>query len=545
MSEKLTRRIFLERLGGATAATLGASVVGLPASRDSVTAVHAAEMGTGDGHDRRWQAYRLRQEAAMAHSNQPFPSFVINGDEEAYPNKIASYTKGLPHNERGEVDLAAYAALVKALDTGQPADFEAIPLGGQLKFANPQAAYAFELEGPDPHQFVMPAPPAFKSAEIAGEMIELYWQALTRDVPFAEYGSHALTNAAAADLSKCSDFRGPKVNDGATPETLFRGDTVGDLTGPYLSQFLWLDVEHGSMTLAQRNRVPVANDDYMRTYPEWLNIQRGLVPTRVNVLDLTPRYLRNGRDLAGYVYRDYSYQAYLNACLILLAIRAPLKAEQPYRRSLTQSGFITFGPPHVLDCVTRVANAALKASWCHKWLVHRRLRPEAFGGRVHNHLTKKGEYPIHVDLLNSSVSEAVMRATGSYLLPMAYPEGSPTHPAYPAGHAAIAGACVTVLKAFFNESFVISNPLVASPDGLSLTRYQGSNLTVGGELNKLAANIALARNTAGVHWRSDGIEGLKLGEAVAIGILQDLRTTWRESFNGFAFTSFTGATVTI
>jgi len=81
----------------------------------------------------------------------------------------------------------------------------------------------------------MPAPPAFKSAEIAGEMVELYWQALTRDVPFAEYGSHALTNAAVADLSKCSDFRGPKVNDAVTSELLFRGNTSGDLTGPYLS----------------------------------------------------------------------------------------------------------------------------------------------------------------------------------------------------------------------------------------------------------------------------------------------------------------------
>jgi membrane-associated phospholipid phosphatase len=259
----------------------------------------------------------------------------------------------------------------------------------------------------------------------------------------------------------------------------------------------------------------------------------------------SPRYLRNGRDVAGYVYRDYSYQAYLNACLILLAIRAPLKAEQPYRRSLTQSGFITFGPPHILDSVARVANAALKASWCQKWLIHRRLRPEAFGGRLHNHLTQKGEYPIHADLVHSAAPEAVLHATGSYLLPLAYPEGSPTHPAYPAGHAAIAGACVTVLKAFFNESFVISNPLVASPDGLSLTLYKGSNLTVGSELNKLAANIALARNTAGVHWRSDGIEGLKLGEAVAIGILRDLRTTCPESFGGFSFTSFTGSIITI
>jgi membrane-associated phospholipid phosphatase len=326
---------------------------------------------------------------------------------------------------------------------------------------------------------------------------------------------------------------------------LFRGATPGDLTGPYLSQFLWLDVEHGSMTLAQRNRVSIAHDDYMQSYPEWLNIQRGLLPARVNVLDPTPRYLRNGRDVAGYVYRDYSYQAYLNACLILLAIRAPLKVENPYRRSLTQSGFITFGPPHVLDCVARVANAALKASWCHKWLVHRRLRPEAFGGRVHNQLTKVAQYPLHAEVLNSAALPAVFRSQGSYLLSLAYPEGCPTHPSYPAGHAAIAGACVTVLKAFFNESFLIPDPVMASPDGLSLMSYKGSNLTVGGELNKLTANIALARNTAGVHWRSDGIEGLKLGEAVAIGILTDLRATCPEFFDGFSFARFDGSTITI
>jgi membrane-associated phospholipid phosphatase len=219
--------------------------------------------------------------------------------------------------------------------------------------------------------------------------------------------------------------------------------------------------------------------------------------------------------------------------------------DNPYRQSLTQAGFITFGDPHVLDLVARVANAALKASWCHKWLVHRRLRPEAFAGRVQNHLTQVAQYPLYADLFHSAALEAVLRASGSYLLSQAYPEGSPSHPSYPAGHAVIAGACVTVLKAFFNESFVIPYPVVASPDGLSLTRYKGSNLTVGGELNKLSANIALGRNTAGVHWRSDGIEGLKLGEAVAVGILRDLRATCRESFGGFSLTSFTGELVTI
>jgi uncharacterized protein YjbJ (UPF0337 family) len=50
----------------------------------------------------------------------------------------------------------------------------------------------------------------------------------------------------------------------------------------------------------------------------------------------------------------------------------------------------------------------------------------------------------------------------------------------------IACACVTKLKARFDESFVISNPVVAAPDGLSLLPYNGLVLTMGGELNKLA-----------------------------------------------------------
>jgi hypothetical protein len=82
-------------------------------------------------------------------------------------------------------------------------------------------------------------------------------------------------------------------------------------------------------------------------------------------------------------------------------------------------------------------------------------------------------------------------------------------------------------------------------DGLALVPYKGVDLTVGGELSKLASNIALGRNTAGVHWRSDGVEGLKLGEAVAISILTDLKTTCPESFDGFSFTTFDGATMTI
>jgi hypothetical protein len=42
---------------------------------------------------------------------------------------------------------------------------------------------------------------------------------------------------------------------------------------------------------------------------------------------------------------------------------------------------------------------------------------------------------------------------------------------------------------------------------------------VGHEFDKLAENTAYARNVAGIYWRSDAIEGLRFGEAVAIEVL--------------------------
>ena len=102
-----------------------------------------------------------------------------------------------------------------------------------------------------------------------------------------------------------------------------------------------------------------------------------------------------------------------------------------------------------------------------------------------------------------------------------------------------------MLKAFFDESFVIPNPVEAAPDGLSLRPYAGPPLTVGGELNKLASNIAIGRNIAGVHWRSDAAESLKLGEELAIRYMREERDCFNESFNGFSLTRFDGVTITV
>jgi hypothetical protein len=62
----------------------------------------------------------------------------------------ATFTKALPHNPLGEVDPAAYRALLRALRRGRADDFTRIPLGGSLKLANPEGAFSFELQGPRP-----------------------------------------------------------------------------------------------------------------------------------------------------------------------------------------------------------------------------------------------------------------------------------------------------------------------------------------------------------------------------------------------------------
>ncbi len=233
----------------------------------------------------------------------------------------------------------------------------------------------------------------------------------------------------------------------------------------------------------------------------------------------------------------------------MLGLGVPFDAGNPYEGSLTQMGFGTFGGPHIATLLCEVSTRALKAVWNQKWFVHRRLRPEVFAARIHRTLTNGANYPIHPDILtsiNTNTRLGGFLPSGNALLPMAFPEGSPTHPAYGAGHATVAGACSTILKAWFDESFIIQNPVVPDDSGLNLLPYTGGDtLTIGGELNKIASNVANGRNIAGVHWRSDSTESLKLGESIAISILKDQKACYNEVFNGFSLTKFDGSTILV
>lgn len=509
----------------------------------------AAEIGPITGHERAKAAYKMRKALADKNYGVPLPDHPDNGDDARYANRLNSFTKGLPHDNTGIVSAAAYSAYLQALASGANSAFEAIPMGvvGGNKLRNPQAAYTYYLEGADTHAFGMRAAPLFTSAEQASESIEVLWQALTRDIPFSQYDSHPLIHEAAGDLNRFSDFRGPRDGGQVTPRSLFRGIGVGELNGPYISQFLYKPVPHGATTLTQKYNVPVVGNDHLTNYNEWLLIQRGGRPSGLTreTLDPTPRYLRNGRDLAQYVLKDFNTQAYQAAAQILNSFgAAAISDTNPYRTSVTQAEGPLWGMNHAMDVLSRVAMSSQSQAWHQKWLVHRRARPEVFFGRVHNHLSGVATYPIHAELFSSPALMRTYANNGTYLLPMATPSGSPLHPSYPAGHATMAGAAVTVLKAFYKGSFVIPSPVVPSDDGLTLLPYTGPALTVEGELNKLASNISLGRDTAGVHFRTDGDEGMRLGEALAIRVLQDLVNTYNEAAE-FRFNRFDGTPVVI
>jgi hypothetical protein len=192
-------------------------------------------------------------------------------------------------------------------------------------------------------------------------------------------------------------------------------------------------------------------------------------------------------------------------------------------------------------------NYAPRAAYWQKWYVHRTLRPEAYGGLAYHRLANGvSNYPLHDDFLRSEALDRTRAKHGTYLLSQTLPDGSPVFSAYPGGAGSIAGLTATLLKAFFDESRVIADPVQPDPrDPTRLVPYSGPPLTVGGELNKMATNFAIGRNWMGVHWRSDAAAAIALGEEVAIGLLRDERATYRETFDGFFFTRFDGTHVTI
>ncbi len=369
-------------------------------------------------------------------------------------------------------------------------------------------------------------------------------------------------------------------------------------------------IRYGIQAISQQFRGHEHYLDHMTEWATWLDVQNG--SNRKGNFDhfnKEARFISTPRDLATYVHFDSLFQAYLNAVLILLGQNAGTDVGLPEGvGNDNRDAFATFGEPHILSLVTGVATQALKAVRRQKYNIHLRARPEALAAAVSMawsgdssglgaQTSKVSAMTAELDKIgllskvnvhNSEMNQRVwsqqygevdlgpLSPETNALLPMAFPEGSPMHPAYGAGHATVAGACVTVIKAFFlffetglqrgnqsiyefvkrdtgypalrypsnlfgEEKLVLGDtpPFEPNPDeeGRALHYSNYPPVTTQGELNKLAANISIGRNFGGVHYYTDYYESLRMGERLAVSILQEQMLTYREPVF-MRFTSF-------
>jgi hypothetical protein len=582
-SSGTSRRGFLKTAGlGAAALTAGALVPG--ALTPAMEAKEVAPFNVKDPDSRARQLEDVREDAARAAARELETAFPhhTNGDEERYKDQAfaGNFSKTLPHDANGLVVPSAYLSLLNALKSGTQAAFDAVPAGGPGKLAGPLSPLQFQMEGIDsPAARSKFVPPSVASAGGAAEMVELYWENYVSDVPFINYGSNPLIGQAVTDMNRLSDFGGPKP---VTAQNLFRFPFVDAGIGPYVSQIFFQTHRLDGTDFVPKihSRLPVTDPntgqvltgpgtgvDFMTNLSEYVFVENGngaLQPSP-NVIDPTPRFIRSVRDMGSLANSDSIFSVYFRAAIILSGLGVQVDPNSPYTNDNRINGFNTFSSAWLFSLIGRVHQTEAHAFY-QKWYVHRKVRPEAHANLVDGILTHRFSLDpsMHPDLLNSSVLPLIFErnrqlnvkrglgTTGSFFLPQQTGGGSPSHPSSPAGHAFTAGACVTMLKAVFDVG-TPSNPkpwprppVIASADGLSLVPTT-DNLTILGELNKLAANVSEGRNMSGIHWRvSDNMLGMTLGEDVAIELLKETAATYPEKdFEGFTLTKFDGTTILV
>jgi hypothetical protein len=468
--------------------------------------------------------------AAAAIARTEYRTSRGNGDEALYARRrhIGNFAKGLPHDPDGVVSADAYESMIRALELRYPGFLDPNASRALHRIVAEAVQPGGELAGCDYTGYFVPPAPTLRSARTAADLIELYWLALTRDIPFANFSQDPTVAKACADLSRLVDFEAPRVHGAITPQTIFRGPGRS-LVGPYLSQFFWLDVpvELGGPS-SQRRSMPVRRDS-LTDRASWLAAQSGAIAAELTPRESGRRYMQTGRDLTDYLWQLNSAVAWRNAAAIVAALPDEARTD-------------AFNFDDVVAMVAFAANISGDAMFYQKMYVQRRVRPEAVGGLVDN---GPNGSPLHPDIWTTPALDLVQSRFTTRLIPQAYLEGSPTHPAFPAGHGTLAGTGVTVLKAVVNEAYVLPAPVIPSPDGTRLEPYTGPPLTLGSELDKLAENCALGRDAAGVHFRSDSYAGLRLGEAAVLSLLRDRVASIGDGAATYSLTTVDGAKVTI
>ena len=489
----------------------------------------------------RQQAFRIEN----ANANRELESEVewnSNGDEENIALFAGNFSKAMPHDAQGRVLGGDYIFFKAAIQNRDIERLGLVPMGGSRKFVQPLAGLTLNEYGCASSTLSLPAAPSFASAEAAGEMVECYCKSLCRDIPFVDFSGSVTVEDCVGYLNALSDYKGNNPN---TEHIIFRGIGAGEINGPFISQIFFLDHNEWPNSVPAKIAFPTRTsaNNRMMSAASYISVQNGNVPESDPAVSGTPTYLSTGRDLSYCVWKDDPGRWFERAAYRLLDLGASFVSPYPLAN---QQAFVTFTIVDLRACLHAVCQAALPGAWYGKWFVNRRARPEAFGNEVEQvRLGGENVTNLHTDILSSGVlADVAVLNGGTHYLSQAYPEGSPTHPSYPAGHAVFSGACATVVKAFFDDQWIFPNSYVPTSDGTSLVST-GDTLTLFGEINKLAGNIALGRDWAGVHYRSDGHQGILLGEQIAISVLKDWINRYPEDNVTFSLTGYMGNNITI
>ena len=435
----------------------------------------------------------------------------FNEDIFKIPHFRAVFSKALPHDQLGNVNEEVFYNLVADLIFKPSSSLRGVIVPNPLKIVSASDIHDAAQLLPD--QFNFPAPPSITSEAVAYEVIELYAMSLMRDIPLNQFATYPLINSIISELNAVRGDR-PEV----TINNLFRGNNY---PGPYVSQFLYRQVPMGTYTLNPFFKPYLAGKDYVLTYPAMINLQNGLVtetlqfgPNQTLITDL-----RTG---ATYFHRDEVLQLGLVAYLVLRQTGVPLSVKTDARsqdllNKTKQSLFNNFGQVDFQGMMGDVLHIAGQICWFFKWTLLR-IRPEALSILIDNYINEVGpSYNMSPAIFDSQILAASKDKFGTYLLSQAYPEGSPSHPSYPGGHAVFAGATITILKAYYDNDFLLD---AFEPDASGTVLLPlGIKVTVGDELSKLIRNCGSFRCGAGIHYDSD-CRGAELGEKIAIRYLK-------------------------
>ena len=306
----------------------------------------------------------------------------------------------------------------------------------------------------------LPEPPPIEGDLTAAGMVQLYWMALLRDVPFIEWNASQMVCVARKELNGMGlDLFYPEFQDHPFPH-----DSI-TLPVPQ-SERMW----GGIRCYANDYGLDTSSVDEMA---------EGSLSGREWPM-LVEEQCSTFRHTAMLVHSDHPIQFGIEFMLWLLQQGATFK----------DGAGLVDGISMAERLIGMAHNEALEHAFANKWH-YRHMRPSALAANYESGTIKMPDVAA-----NSIAVELTRKKQGNVYLSQCYPEGEPPHPAYPAGHS----ACTAAIR-------VAQHVLEADGDMIEKAVKEGSH------------TVSISRSWAGVHHYYDNIEGIRLGQYIADAVV--------------------------